>query len=188
MAPTSARVAVPAFPTSLFFHLSTSSLIALGSPSTTKELSSSNYSQSTTCSIPPRLYINIGSYLEIVPRSQHDALLQSCKFLLPAEVILMELFSFEQMQWPFSCVHCSRAWSLPLHPQRGLMLTPILPLGLPPLGGRDGHLHGPNCPPAVHMAPQALYLYLREPDNSETTIWHEGMGNNCIAAGDISNL
>jgi hypothetical protein len=46
--------------------------------------------------------------------------------------------------------------------------------GLPLVGDGDVYLPRPHRPSAVHMAPQALYLHLREPDYRKTTIWHEG--------------
>jgi hypothetical protein len=55
------------------------------------------------------------------------------------------------------------------------MLTIIVSPGLPPFGDGDAHLPRPYRPAAVHLAPQALYLHLREPDRSKVTIWHEGM-------------
>jgi hypothetical protein len=66
------------------------------------------------------------------------------------------------------------------------MLTIIVSPGLPPFGDGDAHLPRPYRPAAVHLAPQALYLHLREPDRREVTIWHEGMV--LVSAGFGINL
>lgn len=53
------------------------------------------------------------------------------------------------------------------------MLTFTLRAGVPPSGDGDAHLPRFDRTSAVHMAPKAVYLHLREPYNREATIWHE---------------
>jgi hypothetical protein len=67
------------------------------------------------------------------------------------------------------------------------MLTVIVSLGLPPLGDGDDDLPCPDRPSAFHLAPQALYVHLREPDCSEITIWHEGPTRHTIDLNTLSH-
>lgn len=108
----------------------------------------------------------------IIPRSHHDALLQSGKQPLS----LQESSDRERCQWCRLVTARVLAYAPYLTTAYVAFVLTLHLLGLPPPGDGDAHLLRPHRPSALHMAPQALHLHFGEPYNSKAAIWHEGMG------------
>ncbi len=51
-------------------------------------------------------------------------------------------------------------------------------LGFCPPRCGDEHFHAAHRPSSLHMEAQAFYLHIGESNNSEATIWHEGLYRN----------